>query len=92
MGCYRQCFEEMKVDGLLILELEESDLLQELYIQKKLHRKKILKGIQVLKDYNQFLILNKPNQKIEPSSGLNDMKEDVLTTQNDADNSSSDSS
>lgn len=42
----------MKIDGLLILELSESDLESELKIIKKLHRKKIIKAISLLKEYN----------------------------------------
>jgi len=45
----------MKIDGLLILELDENDLETELMITKKLHRKKILKAILLLNHYNVFL-------------------------------------
>lgn len=56
MNSYKDSFEEMKVDGLLILELTEDDLENELKIFKKLHRKKIVKAIQILKEYNDYLI------------------------------------
>lgn len=37
MSCYRESFEEMKVDGLIIMDLNESDLQNELNVSKKLH-------------------------------------------------------
>lgn len=45
----------MKIDGYLILDLEDNDLENELQIAKKLHRKKILKAISLLKEYNIYL-------------------------------------
>ena len=35
----------MEVDGLIILDIDENDLENDLKIVKKLHRKKILKGV-----------------------------------------------
>ncbi len=55
MEQYSMNFSEMKVDGFLILDLEETDLKTELKIAKKLHRKKILKSIGILKEYQRFL-------------------------------------
>jgi hypothetical protein len=52
---YRDSFQEMRVDGLLILDLEEEDFEQELKIITKLHRKKIIKAIVVLKQYQEYL-------------------------------------
>jgi len=53
MEQYKQNFEENKVDGYLILELEEEDVIEELKITKKLHRKKIMKAIEILKEYQE---------------------------------------
>ena len=55
MSCYLSTFKEMKIDGYLILDLEENDLENELQISKKLHRKKILKAISLLQEYNSYL-------------------------------------
>ena len=41
----------MEVDGLIILDIDEIDLENDLKIVKKLHRKKILKGVQILKEF-----------------------------------------
>lgn len=38
----------MRIDGLLILELEEDDIEKELKINIKLHRRKIIKAIKLL--------------------------------------------
>lgn len=55
MEKYAPNFEEMGVDGYLILDLEEKDIEEELQIKTKLHRKKIQKAIEVLKEYTTFL-------------------------------------
>ena len=55
MEQYSDNFTEMKVDGLIILELIESELLEELKITTKLHRKKILKAIELLQQYHAYL-------------------------------------
>lgn len=54
MEQYAENFGEMKIDGLIILELNEDELLEELKITMKLHRKKILKAIEVLKEYHEY--------------------------------------
>ena len=56
MSEYNQKFQNMKIDGYIILELEESDLEQELGITLRLHRKRIMKGLEILKDYQRYLI------------------------------------
>lgn len=45
----------MRVDGLLILDLEESDIEDELNIKVKLHWRKIIKALEILKSYEDFL-------------------------------------
>ena len=57
MSQYIENFKEMKIDGLIILDLDENDLKTELLIKKKLHLKKIMKGLEILKEYENFLIL-----------------------------------
>jgi pSer/pThr/pTyr-binding forkhead associated (FHA) protein len=54
MEQYADHFSDMKIDGLLILELSEEELTEELKIATKLHRKKILKAIEVLKEYQNY--------------------------------------
>lgn len=44
----------MKVDGLIILDLSEEELLTELDIKTKLHRKKFIKAIGLLKEYHEL--------------------------------------
>ena len=44
MDQYAPHFQELGVDGWLILDLDEDDLKNDLQISIKLHRKKILKG------------------------------------------------
>lgn len=65
----------MAIDGLLILDLTEEDLLEELNISTKLHRRKILKGIfsnpqknnpigiDHLREYAQYIEQQKACQK-----------------------------
>lgn len=55
MEKYTQNFIDMGVDGLLILDLEEKDIEEELQISTKLHRKKIIKAIEVLREYTKYL-------------------------------------
>ena len=51
---YAQNFTSMKIDGLIILDLEESDLEVELKITVKLHKKKMTKAIELLKEYHKL--------------------------------------
>ena len=53
MDKYAESFSENKVDGLTILELNEDDIEQELQIKAKLHKKKVLKAIEMLKEYQE---------------------------------------
>ena len=55
MESYARNFEDMSIDGLLILELTEEDLESELRISIKLHRKKIVKAIEMLRQYDSYL-------------------------------------
>lgn len=61
MSNYINNFKEMKIDGLIILDIDESDLELELKIVKKLHRKKILKGVQILKEFQKYLLSKREN-------------------------------
>lgn len=54
MDQYVPNFREMSIDGWLIFEIEEEDLVNDLRISKKLHRKKIMKGIEILKEYKLY--------------------------------------
>ena len=55
MDKYFANFEEMGVDGYLILDLTEDDIEVELKIKTKLHRRKIIKAINVLKKYREYM-------------------------------------
>ena len=55
----------MGVDGYLILDLTEEDIEEELDIKTKLHRRKILKGIEVLKGYATYLKQKQNGEKEE---------------------------
>lgn len=48
---YASSFQNLKIDGYLILELTEEDLEGELQVNSRLHRKKILKAIDELKEF-----------------------------------------
>ena len=52
LECYIGSFREMKVDGYLILDLTDEDMKEELNIQSKLHRKKLINAINELKKGN----------------------------------------
>lgn len=54
MQQYKDQFREMAVDGLLILELTEEDLKEEMNVNVNLHRRKLMKAIEVLKDYSLY--------------------------------------
>lgn len=51
---YALNFSQMKIDGLIILDLEENELEEELKITVKLHKKKMTKAIEVLKEYHKL--------------------------------------
>lgn len=51
---YADNFAKMKIDGLIILDLEEADLEEELKITVKLHKKKMTKAIELLKEYHKL--------------------------------------
>ena len=98
MQSYIKNFEEMSVDGFLILELTEEDLETELSIIKKLHRKKIVKAIQQLHRYNEFLererekesqILLQQSKGEEKIDDLELIREDEITTTNQNQNEDS---
>lgn len=72
----------MKIDGLLILELGEEDLETELKITKKLHRRKILKAISILQEYNDFLSSGKKEIEDEEQDYV-----EQLTTANEMERS-----
>ena len=55
MQQYVETFRKMSIDGWLIFEIEEDDLISDLQIKAKLHRKKIMKGIQMLKEYKTYI-------------------------------------
>jgi hypothetical protein len=55
MSQYIQNFRDMSIDGWLIFEIDEEDLVNDLKISKKLHRKKIMKGIKILKEYKTYV-------------------------------------
>ena len=89
MQRYAKNFEEMSVDGFLILELTEEDLKTELNIEKKLHRKKIEKAIQQLHRYNEFLerevekesqLLLQQSKGEEKVDDIELIREDEITT------------
>jgi hypothetical protein len=52
---YQAQFQEMRIDGLLILDLEEEDIEIELKIKVKLHWKKIVKALELLQKYSDYL-------------------------------------
>lgn len=54
MGKYAPNFQELGVDGWIILDLDEEDLENDLQISIKLHRKKILKGAFTKPNFNEF--------------------------------------
>ena len=55
MSQYVSNFRNMSIDGWIIFDIEEDDLINDLKISKKLHRKKIMKGIQILRDYKLYI-------------------------------------
>ena len=83
MENYTANFAEMSVDGLLILELTEEDLEKEIQIPVKLHRKKIIKAIDLLRQYDGYLrelALNEKSSDDNKNSIDEEMiKEEMLT-------------
>ena len=55
MEQYVDNFRSMSIDGWLIFEIEEVDLTEDLNVNTKLHRRKIMKGITMLKEYKQYI-------------------------------------
>jgi hypothetical protein len=55
MEQYVEQFRNMSIDGWLIFEIEEDDLINDLKVDAKLHRKKIMKGINMLKEYKTYV-------------------------------------
>lgn len=62
MDQYVENFKEMSIDGWLIFEIEEDDLINDLRVVTKLHRKKLMKGIQMLKEYKSYIRNNFTNR------------------------------
>lgn len=60
MEQYVDQFRNMSIDGWLIFEIEEDDLINDLKVDAKLHRKKIMKGINMLKEYKTYIRNNLP--------------------------------
>jgi pSer/pThr/pTyr-binding forkhead associated (FHA) protein len=69
LEAYAQNFADMKVDGLIILDLEEGDLEHELKITTKLHKKKITKAIEVLKEYHAMFRESDPIIVVDSALG-----------------------
>jgi pSer/pThr/pTyr-binding forkhead associated (FHA) protein len=74
---YKEKFEEMRIDGLIIFDLDENDLKHELGITKKLHLKKIVKCLVILREYENYLI-NLEKQKIESIIFSEDKKKNEI--------------
>lgn len=55
MEQYVEDFRLMSIDGWLIFEIEEEDLINDLKVNTKLHRKKIMKGIKMLQEYKLYI-------------------------------------
>lgn len=55
MTRYKEIFQEMAIDGLLIFDQVEEDLKTDMGIELTLHRKKILKAIDLLIEYGDQL-------------------------------------
>jgi hypothetical protein len=64
MDQYVENFKAMSIDGWLIFEIEEDDLINDLKVSAKLHRKKIMKGIQILKEYKSYIQNNYTNRNL----------------------------
>ena len=47
---YKAKFEELKIDGMLLFEMTETDLIEDLEVKVRLHRFKILESIKRLKE------------------------------------------
>ena len=76
MEMYVSNFSEMSIDGLLILDITEEDLENEVRVPIKLHRKKIIKAIDVLKEYNNYL--NELISYDEPLENKNNIEEEMI--------------
>jgi hypothetical protein len=82
MNQYVQNFKEMSIDGWLIFEIEEEDLVNDLKVSKKLHRKKIMKGIQILKDYKVYIRNHLTRKDMENETLYELRKEDEVEMEN----------
>ena len=70
MEQYVEQFRSMSIDGWLIFEIEEDDLINDLKVEAKLHRKKIMKGINMLKEYKTYVRNNLPIKDPEDQQGM----------------------
>lgn len=70
MEQYVDQFRNMSIDGWLIFEIEEDDLINDLKVNAKLHRKKIMKGINMLKEYKAYVRNNLPLKDSEDVQGM----------------------
>ena len=70
MEQYVEQFRSMSIDGWLIFEIEEDDLINDLKVETKLHRKKIMKGINMLKEYKTYVRNNLPIKDPEDQPGM----------------------
>lgn len=79
MDQYVDNFKQMSIDGWLIFEIEEDDLINDLQIKTKLHRKKIMKGIEILKEYKRYIKNNYSNKNTNQNEGN---IENIIKTEN----------
>lgn len=80
MEQYIESFKENKVDGLTILDLKEDEIEEELKINTKLHKKKVVKAIEILKEYQVYFIEATENEFKETTvSGNHEKKSDENT-------------
>lgn len=75
MEQYVENFKEMSIDGWLIFEIEEEDLVNDLKISKKLHRKKIMKGIEMLKEYKMYVRNNLTKKDLQQDTQFDGLPE-----------------
>ena len=83
MDQYVENFKAMSIDGWLIFEIEEDDLVNDLKVNTKLHRKKIMKGINILKEYKAYIrnnFTNRNNNIIQNEA----TRQNVIKTENNS--------
>jgi len=78
MNEYQEVFENNKIDGLIIFDLEDNEIEEILGVKNSIHRKRFRNGINILRQFQTEF--EKLNKKITDTDALNYDQKNILST------------